>query len=73
MSDVKHSQARCSEQITVIDCCTHSMKKMQECSVPSKVYMLCNRLQYGSILVCFKNALMEQFNWLMVYHKRMAV
>ena len=68
MSDVKHSQTRCSEQITVIDFCT---QKMLECLVPSQVYTPCNRLQYGSILVCFKNVLMEQFDWLMVYHKRM--
>ena len=53
--------------------CTHSMKRMPECSVPSKVYMPCNRLQYYYIPVCFKNVLMEQFDWLMVYHKRMAV
>ena len=37
------------------------------------IYMPCNRLQYYHILVCFKSALMEQFDWLMVYHKRMAV
>ena len=35
--------------------------------------MPCNRLQYYHILVRFKSALMEQFDWLMVYHKRMAV
>ena len=35
--------------------------------------MPCNRLQYHYIPVCFKNALMEQFDWLMVYQKRMAV
>ena len=58
---------------TLIDCCTHSIKRMLEYSITSMVYTSCNRLQYGSILVCLKNALMEQFNWLMVYHKRMAV
>ena len=57
---------------TLVDCCTHSMNR-KECSVTSMVCTPCNRLQYGSILVCFKNALMEQFDWLMVYHKRMAV